>query len=55
MGRISTETWVSAMEALDALNGYGEIPAVLHNEKGHVTANLRWRVASGETSDRSGL
>ena len=42
---------VSAMEAFDALEGQRELPAVFHNEQGHVAANILWRVGSGGTTE----
>jgi hypothetical protein len=34
---------VKAMQSLDSLEGKGPIPAVFHNDGGHVAANIEWR------------
>lgn len=41
---------VSAMKALDALQGCGQIPVVLHSDRGHVAANITWGIATGDTN-----
>lgn len=35
---------VKAMQTFDSLDGKGIIPAVLHNDSGHVAANIAWRI-----------
>ena len=34
------------MRALDFLNGKGSMPTVIHNDVGHVVANVDWNMAA---------